>query len=276
MENCNCTTPNGIENRQVSYLNQYTGMFSTPEGDIPISCVANSIREAAKILSYPGVFGDESKEPTVIKFVKGKIAVSAPIRKIGFNTVITPQGAIDSGAIATPAHADVENGTEVIFTATEPFGWKFEGWYKNGTLISKDKVCSLDVYDPFNSLLNFEARYVFDEAKTLRNGRYIEIAKGWLIDCQFTPYSNYKGRIIINNAQLGDYFFVINNITENEINFAFDPNIMQPEKIQGTATYEATAIGLNLIIKTISAENSLYLQPGSVVTMKWVNDLKGC
>jgi len=263
----------GQERKQVSYLNQYIGYFTSPEGDIPVSVVANSMKEAAKILTFPGVFSDESSEPTIIKFIKGKIAVSAPVKTVGFNTVITPKGAVDSGAYATPVHADVTNGTEVIFTAYEPYSWKFIGWYKNGQLISTDKVTTIDVYDPYTSLIQYEARYEFDESRILRNGRYLEIGKGWIIDLKFDGYSNYAGRMVINNNAMGDYFFIISNISDKKFTVQPDPTITQPEAITASFNYEATPIGLTLVVDTITANNSLYLTIGSVLPLKWSNDL---
>jgi hypothetical protein len=266
--------PSSDGRKQVSYLNQYVGYFSSPEGDIPVSVVANSMKEAAKILSYPGVFSDDPvSEPVIIKFAKGKIAVSAPVKTVGFNTTIVPQGAIDSGAYATPAHADLANGTEVIFTAYEPYSWRFVGWYKNGTLVSTDKVTTIDVYDPYTSLIEYQARYEFDETRVLRNGRYLEIGKGWIMDFKFDGYSNYAGRMIINNAAMGDYFFVISDISNNKITVQPDPLVTQPEQINATFVYEATPIGLNLICNSVTSDNSLYLQSGSVLTLKWSNDI---
>jgi hypothetical protein len=261
------------ERKQVSYLNQYTGYFTSPEGDIPVTVVANSIKEAAKILSFPGVFSEDMAEPSIIKFIKGKIAVSAPVKTVGFNTIITPQGAIDSGAYATPAHADVNNGTEVIFTAYEPYSWNFVGWYKNGQLISTDKITTIDIYDPYTSLIQYEARYEFDETRILRNGRYLEIGRGWIIDIKFDGYSNYKGRMVVNNSAMGDYFFIISDITDTGFTIQPDPLVTQPSEITGTFNYEATPIGLNLVCQSITLENSLYLNQGSVLSLKWTNDL---
>jgi hypothetical protein len=261
------------ERKQVSYLNQYIGYFPSPEGDIPVSVVANSMKEAARILNFPGVFNDDSAEPTIIKFAKGRIAVSAPIRTVGFNTIITPQGAIDSGAYATPVHADVANGTEVIFTAFEPYSWNFVGWYKNGVLVSTDKVTTIDIYDPYTSLIQYEARFAFDESRILRNGRYLEIGKGWIVDMKFDGWSNYAGKMVINNSAMGDYFFIISNIADGKITIQPDPTITQPEAISASLNYEATPIGLTFSVETITGENSLYLREGSVLTLKWTNDL---
>jgi hypothetical protein len=265
----------GGERKQVSYLNQYTGYFTSPEGDIPITVVANSMKEAAKILNFPGVFGEDAMDPAMIKFVKGKIAVAAAVKTVGFNTIITPQGAIDSGAYATPAHAEVTNGTEVIFTAYEPYSWNFVGWYKNDQLISTDKVTTIDIYDPYSTLLQYEARYVFDETRILRDGRYLELGRGWVIDLKFSGYSNYKGRMIINTSSIGDYCFIIENYDDTSITLKPDPLVTQPEQIVVKFNYEATPIGLVLTVQEgVTVDNILSLNPGSVLSLKWTSDLK--
>jgi len=255
---------------EVRHLNQYTGYFTTPEGDFPVSVVANSIKEAAKILTMPGVFGDDVNEPSIIKFIKGKVAVSVPVRKTGFNVVIEPKGAIDSGAYATPVRADVENGTEVIFTAFEPFGWKFIGWYKGDQLISTEKQAVIDVYDPYSSYIEYTAKYEFDPI--MRNGRYLELGKGWLVDFKFDGYSNYLGRMIINSTYVPDWYFVITGMTEDTITFQNDPTINQPSEIEGTFKYVATPIGLNLVVQAITIENPFGLMVDSVLTLKWTSE----
>ena len=189
--------------QEVRTLNQYTGYFSTEEGDYPVSVVANSIKEAAKILSMPGVFGQDCQEPTTIKYVKGMVAVSVPVHQVGFNTYVTPAGAIDSGAYATPVHSEVQNGTDVIFTAFEPFGWKFVGWYKGdpdngGQLISTKLQSTIDVYDPYSTLVNYYAKFTF--APELRNGRYMDVSRGWIFDLKFDGYSTFKGRLVISSS----------------------------------------------------------------------------
>lgn len=266
--------------QEVKTLNQYTGYFSTDEGDYPVSVVANSMREAAKILCMPGVFGADSQEPTMIKYVKSQVAVSVPVHNVGFNTYITPQGAVDSGAYATPVHSEVQNGTDVIFTAFEPFGWIFEGWYKGdpdkgGTLISKERVSTIDVYDPYSTLVDYYAKYTFNP--TIRNGRYMDISRGWIVDLDFDGYSNYKGRIRINAHHL-DHYLVITSLTidangNGTMKFENDPTITQPETINGQITFTPSYVGLNFVVSTITEGNSFGLTQDSTMSLKWVGEI---
>ena len=267
--------------QEVRTLNQYTGYFSTSEGDYPVSVVANSMKEAAKILTMPGVFGQESLEPTMIKYVKGSVAVSVPVHMVGFSTVITPAGAIDSGAYATPEHATVNNGTDVIFSAYEPFGWKFVGWYKGdpdngGTLISADKISTIDVYDPYSTLVTYYAKYEFQPI--IRNGRYMDVSRGWTWEIDTDGYSNYEGRIILRASEVADYYWVI---TEKRMNadgsgvwvLAPDPTVTQPGGVEGgikaSVAFTPSYIGLNLVFKTID-QNQFTFDTDTICNLRWV------
>lgn len=264
--------------QEVKMLNQYTGYFSTDEGDFPVSVVANSIKEAAKILTMPGVYGADSAEPTMIKFVKSSIGVSIPVHTVGFSTVITPSGAVDSGAYATPVSATVENGTDVIFTAYEPFGWKFAGWYKGdpdngGTAISTSKVTTVDVYDAYSSLVTYYAKYTFDPS--LRNGRYMDVARGYLIDLKFDGYSNYKGRFVVSASKVSDYYFVMQDLTVNSdgsgtMTLIADPTITQPENIAMTLSFSPSYVGINCVVTSVTTDNSFGYAKDSIITLKYV------
>ncbi len=265
---------------EVRQLNQYTGYFTTPEGDFPVSCVANSIKDAARILSMPGVFGPDVSEPTMIKFVKGAIAVAAPVHTVGFNTVITPAGAIDSGAYATPAHSEVQNGSDVIFTAFEPFGWKFDGWYKGdpdngGTLLSRDKVTTIDVYDAYSTLIQYYAKYVFEPR--LRNGRYIDVNRGTVYDIKFDGYSNFYGKLDVQASEVSAYHFMMESLNINEdgsgsMKLIKDETLIQPEDIEAIVEFVPSYIGLNLVVRTITVGNMLGLVDNSVINLKWVGE----
>lgn len=262
---------------EVRHLNQYTGFFSTPEGDFPVSVVANSMKEAAKILTMPGVYGDDISEPVTIKFVKGKVAVSVPVHTVGFNTVIEPAGAVDSGAFATPAHAEVTNGTEVIFTANEPFGWTFKGWYKGDTCLSTEKTAYIDVYDPYSTLVTYVAKYEF--TPTIRSGRYLDQFRGQILNIQFSEYASFKGRAIITSRIGGDYYCVMDSLTINDdgtgqFTLSPDRSITQPgfENFGATIKFTPSAVGLNCVI-TAATDGNPFGWPVSdgTATLMWMD-----
>jgi hypothetical protein len=266
--------PRGAQ--EVRHLNQYQGYFTTPEGDFPVSVVANSIKEAARILTMPGVFGEEITEPTVIKFTKGKVAVSIPIHHLGFNTEISPKGAIESGAYATPVHAEVNNGTEVIFTANEPFGWKFKGWFKGDLPLSSEKVAYIDVYDPYSTLVTYTAKYEFEDVR--RNGRYIELGSGMLFDILFDKYSLYEGRLAINSSTVPDWYFVMKELTAEKLTIMSDPSIIQPgntenEQYEFQFDITTTPIGVQLICTNDRFDNPWGFHQAQVLNLKWVGEL---
>jgi hypothetical protein len=260
--------------QEIKQLNQYQGYFTTPEGDFPVTVVANSIKEAAKILTMPGVFGDNITEPTTIKFLKGKVAVSVPVHHVGFNTVIEPSGAVHSGAYATPVHAEVHNGTEVIFTAHEPFGWKFIGWYKGDQCLSTDLIAYIEVYDPYSTLVEYVAKYEFDP--TLRNGRYISLGTGLTFDFKFDGWGNYDGRCILNSDNAGDYYFVIPkdklDTSNREFTLQKDAAVQQTVEIGITVIFEPTPIGINLFIKNVTDSNPYDIVNDQVIPLKWIFD----
>ena len=273
---------NRTRGQEVRTLNQYTGYFSTEEGDYPVSVVANSIKEAAKILSMPGVFGQDCQEPSMIKYVKGMVAVSVPVHNVGFNTYITPAGAIDSGAYATPVHSEVQNGTDVIFTAFEPFGWKFVGWYKGdpdngGQLISTKLQSTIDVYDPYSTLVDYYAKFEF--APELRNGRYMDVARGWIFDIKFDGYSNYKGRVVIDADKMSNYYFRMTELSTREDGSGTmilepDETIQQPEAINATIAFVPSYIGLNMVVSNITTNNMLGFVNDDVINLKWIGEIR--
>lgn len=264
--------------QEVRMLNQYTGYFSTDEGDYPVTVVANSIKEAAKILTMPGVFGQDSEEPTTIKFVKHSVGVSVPVHNVGFTTTVVPSGAVDSGAYATPANATVTNGTEVIFTAYEPFGWKFDGWYKgdpekNGVLLSTELQSTIDVYDAYSTLVSFYAKYTFDPK--IRNGRYMDVQRGWIFDLDFDGWASYPGRFVVSASQLADYYFAISELKVNEdgsgtMTLIPDPSLIQPEEITMKLSFTPSYVGLNLAVDTVTMDNFMGLMPASCINLKYV------
>jgi hypothetical protein len=262
-----------IRTQEVKQLNQYQGYFTTPEGDFPVTVVANSIKEAAKILTMPGVFGDNVTEPTTIKFLKGKVAVSVPVHHVGFNTVIEPEGAEQSGAYATPAHAEVHNGTEVIFTAFEPFGWKFLGWYKGDQCLSTDLIAYIEVYDPYSTLVQYVAKYEFDP--TLRNGRYLALGSGLVFDFIFDGYMSHDGRCVLNGNNDSEYYFVIPkdglDQSERTIRLIKDEAISQGE-LGLTLNYATTPVGITIEVVNVTEGNDFNIRAGEVIALKWIID----
>ena len=265
--------------QEVRTLNQYTGYFTSDEGDYPVSVVANSMKEAARILTMPGVFGADSQEPTMIKFVKSSIAVSVPVHNVGFNTIITPSGAVDAGATATPVHSEVQNGTDVIFTATEPFGWTFKAWYKGdpdkgGTKISTSKVATIDVYDAYSTLVDYYAQYEFNPV--IRNGRYMDVSKGWVWDFDFDGYGNYAGRLVITGPIAGNHYFILSSVSIDEKTGAgtatieTDPNITGASSINFSINFVPSYIGITLTINNPTEGNELLLKDSQVITLKYV------
>jgi hypothetical protein len=264
-----------IRTQEIKQLNQYQGYFTTPDGDFPVTVVANSIKEAAKILTMPGVFGNNVTEPTTIKFLKGQVAVSVPVHHVGFNTVIEPAGASESGAYATPAHAEVHNGTEVIFTAYEPFGWKFLGWYKGDQCLSTDLIAYIEVYDPYSTLVEYVAKYEFDP--TLRNGRYISLGSGLTFDFKFDGWGSNDGRCILNSDNAGDYFFIMPpdtlDIAKREIILRRDTSVTQTEPEEGlTMRFEPTAIGINLQIINTNVSSRFGFTAEQIIPLRWIFD----
>jgi hypothetical protein len=262
--------------QEIRNLNQYMGYFTTPEGDFPVSVVADSIKEAAKILMMPGVFGDKVEEPSVIKFTKGKIAVSVPVHMTGFTVTIDPPGAEESGAHATPAQAEVKNGTEVIFTAFEPFGWRFVGWFKGEQLLSTRKVSTIEVYDPFSTLIHYTARYEFDPV--LRNGRYLELGHNRYWDFKFDGWgANFEGKLVLYSKNNPDWHFVINHLDFNsgEVRFIQDTSVVQgevdnEEGIGFTVILTPTPIGFNMHIENATLGNPFGLLAEQQLSLKWV------
>lgn len=280
---------------QVRHLNQYIGYFESADGDFPVSVVATSIKEAAKILTMPGVFGDDVNEPIMIKFVKGSVAVSVPVNRVGFTTEILPAGAVDSGAFATPEHAEVDNGTDVIFTANEPFGWKFDGWYKGevseSTKLASTRQATIDVYDPYSTLIKFIAHYVFD-AK-IRNGTYMDVYRGNTYALDLDGYGTKAGRLVINPTDVLGFYFTIESISANESgkvmitvkpdqsvvqNVFEDPNGSGEQLGEITLILEPTYVGVNVAVQAVSgiteagvqSLKALGIEKDAQITLKWV------
>jgi hypothetical protein len=178
-------------------------------------------------------------------------------------------------------HAEVGNGTEVIFTAADIFGWTFEGWYKGadvdggGQLISNDRVATIDVYDPYSTMIDYYAVYTFDD--TIRPGRYIELSKGFIFDFVFYNSATklYDGSVHINKTSfITDYYFIMPlgswEATPPQLILQKDPRRNQPEDYGFTFGVEATAIGMQLTCSNATQGNVWGIQDGDILQLKWL------
>jgi hypothetical protein len=277
--------PKGHPKWEVKQQSEFTGYFSTPSGDLPVVVVANNIEEATKILRLPGAISPSPQDPIRVDFTRGKIGSAVPVHHIGFETVLyggtSPSSGepIDPalfGAYATPKHYDVINGENVIFSAFEPFGWVFEGWYRghpkqpvaDWQLLSTRKVAEIEIYDPYATRITIVAKYRYEPK--LRSGRYMEFGSsidpslpegsGRLWDLQFEQYGIYSGRIVISPDTADAYYFVMSTLDQstNTIVCIPDPQITQPQQYQATFTYTlnpSNFAGIGLIVQTISVTN---------------------
>lgn len=122
---------------KVSSLNQYKASFPDSTN---LQVAAKSMSDALVALSemHP------KEEPSLLQKTYSGIAVLVPSPAIAIDTKVTVQGNEDGGTehgcVATPYHIDlVENGDKVWFTAIPGEGYKFDGWYLDGTQKSTDE-----------------------------------------------------------------------------------------------------------------------------------------
>jgi hypothetical protein len=253
------------------WLNSYKAFYSSPDGDVPYTLSAGSIIDAARLACLPGIMAAESIEPVSIKFDKAKVGVAMPVRQIAFDTVISPSDALAAGATATPAHYDVDNGTTVIFTATEPWGFDFDGWYKEGVSdpISTDPVSAIEVYEAAKSYTKFIAKFTANYA--LRTGRYLDMDRGTIWDLSFDPYSIYQGRIVLDPSGVMVYYGGIDTIDDQtkKITVVADSTMQQSSDMGMSFTYEFTPVGLKFVMTAVG-ENLFNLEVGDQVNLKFL------
>jgi hypothetical protein len=273
-----------VVGRETKFLNQYVGYFASPEGDVPISVVSSSMIEAAKLLSMPGMIAAESVEPVTIKYAKSKVGVMVPIRQISFDVSIDPVDAKTAGAMATPAHFDVENGEEVIFTATEPFGFQFDGWYREGETVplSTDKIAKIEVYEQNRSYVKYLARFTANY--TTRSGRYLDIQRGTMWDISFDPYGVYLGRIALNPDDIAPYWGGITKLElagsvgpdgssaiANTIEVQADTTVVQTTAFGFTGTFVYTPIGITITMASVGEGDNVFgFVAGDNIPLKFI------
>lgn len=277
--------------QEVKHLNEYQAYYSTSEGDVPVTCVAANLIEAAKIFSKSGAFKDTPMEPISIKFLKNTIAVAVPTHNIGIKTYISPSNASDSGAVATPKVATVENGTDVIFEAVTPYGWEFAGWtvgdsLANGaTVISTEERVTMEVWDQNATILEYYANFTFKPA--LRSGRYMNIKTGVTYAFNFDSSADgtYKGYMNVGSSNdVNVNYFVFTALeaagdAEGTWNGTFKTNPIVTQvggDINGTCLIEANAVGLTITWGDSWAESPSiddWVATGTT-TLRYVSELK--
>jgi len=198
---------------------------------------------------------------------------------VSFDTIIEPRDAQLAGAVATPQHFDVDNGTKVIFTASEPFGFSFEGWYKEGNSvpISTQRVAEIEVYDPHVSNLKFYARYAANPS--FRSGRYIDIqasnnsARASIWDFDFDPIASYQGRVVLNADDVTAYYGAIQRIDTVAKTITIVPDSTlgaSPTEFVMTLGYAFSPIGLTLNVTAASIDNIFRYSPGDIINLRWL------
>ena len=134
-------------------LNEYRVDFVDNHSEV---FMARNVREVAAAKETPG---DTVAQVTC---VKRNVGVATPIRNVKFNVTTLPEAAEENGCHAAPETWVVPEGTRVIFTAMAAPGFRFDGWYLGGTLLSADAVAELQVDyppDPGALAAELEARF---------------------------------------------------------------------------------------------------------------------
>jgi len=266
---------------QAKHLKSYTAYFRFNDGDLPVNIAATDIKEAAKLSQLPGVAHPESMEPVQIKFDGKTVGIAMPVNVVGFDTIITPPGAVQAGACATPEHFDVVNGENVIFSAKEPFGYEFDGWYKTGVAekISERKTAEIEVYDKFSSKLQYEARFIH-KPKFL-SGRYLDLQRGNIISFSWVdPAPDESSGAPLAYVTWDDgtmaawratVFAMDFDSDEIEMKIHSDPSVVQDnDDINATFLVRYSPVGVNLYVKTISSDNRFGYDAGSWLNLQYL------
>ena len=271
--------------QQVKHLGSYTAYYRFESGDVPVNIVAGSIKEAAKLSSMPGVMGNDAVEPIRIQFDGKTVGVAMPVSMIRFNTLIVPEGAKLAGACATPERFEVRNGENVIFQVHEPFGYKFEGWFKDGLKISEKKISEIDVFDNYATQIQYEARFEFQPA--FRSGRYLDLMRGNIISIEMVEDEallaqlGYVGKAVWDSGSVAAYNAVIDKDTfklpedgtPGQVSFRKDPGITQPGTMTLTGSFTFSPVGLNMVVSQASLDNAFGYVVGSVLSLQYLGPL---
>jgi len=268
---------------QAKHLKSFTCFYRFNDGDLPLTIAAADIKEAAKLAQLPGVVNPESMEPVQIKFDGKTVGIAVPVNMVGFNTIVVPPGAVQAGACATPEHFDVVNGENVIFSAKEPFGYKFDGWYKTGVAerISDKKVAEIEVFDKHSTKLQYEARFIHEPE--FLSGRYMDLTRGNLITFNWVdpaPEDPPYGFATWDKNSVGSFSAVIweydPEAEQPEIIIKADPNVAQPgSDFVMKALISYTPVGVNLTVQSVTADNAYGYKQWDTINLQYLTTFEG-
>jgi hypothetical protein len=131
------------------------GYEATYEGGAKAMCNAQTMEEAAKILS------DET-EPSILQKVAAGIRVSVPDPALAFTTSVENEAAYTAGCRAYPEHGgQVKAGDTVFLSAVAAEGYNFVGWYQGATKLSDDAETAVVVESasPVPAIIVYEAHF---------------------------------------------------------------------------------------------------------------------
>lgn len=275
--------PGGIRlGQQAKHLKSFTAYYKFNDGDMPVTIAAVDIKEASKLAMLPGVAITESMEPSQIKYDGKTVGISMPVNMVGFDVMIDPPGAEQAGACATPEHFDVINGENVIFSAKEPFGYTFDGWYKSGVAekISDAKVAEIEVYDKFSTKLQYVAKFI--HKPSFRSGRYLDLTRGNLITFNWVspePEDPPYAFVTWDSGTLGSFSAIIQDKDFEsdvpEIVFKKDPSVAQPGDLNMRCTVSYSPVGVNLSIVSVSSDNPWGYAATNTISLQYLNSFEG-
>ena len=131
------------------------GYEATYEGGAKAMCNAQTMEEAAKILS-------DDTEPSILQKVAAGIRVSVPDPALAFTTEVVDETAHTAGCRAYPEHGgQVKAGDTVFLSAVAAEGYNFVGWYQGATKLSDDAETAVVVESasPVPAIIVYEAHF---------------------------------------------------------------------------------------------------------------------
>ena len=135
----------------VKLLNSYEATY---EGGTTAKCYAQTMEEAAKVLS-------DEIEPSILQRVGSGIKVIVPDPALAFKTEVAAE-AYAAGCRAYPANGgQVKAGDTVFLSAVPAAGYNFTGWYQGDVKLSEDVEAAVEVASasPVPAVISYEARF---------------------------------------------------------------------------------------------------------------------